>query len=277
MYSFFIFLAYYNLHKIKVYAILNEIGVISMKTVYQKIAKAALMRWHNLTNDEANEIINNESFNTIEKKINAMGSIKYAISEIAKQINLNNNEIENFINAIINESENAEIFNLIKLKVKNLSNEQILVLLSSIHNGWVHDNSNENIFNKKKKRKQLRQYAKIDLIGWNEVESDLLFLIPILQSIGIIVDENILKQFYYNKNSYYLNKMNINNKGDLSLLVSQGTNYYPELPKVLEEKLIPLSNAVATQIIQNWYNLDLQSAINFDTRLKNSNNETKKK
>ena len=94
-----------------------------MKTVYQKIAKAALMRWHNLTNDEANEIINNESFNTIEKKINAMGSIKYAISEIAKQINLNNNEIENFINAIINESENAEIFNLIKLKVKNLSNE----------------------------------------------------------------------------------------------------------------------------------------------------------
>ena len=44
-------------------------------------------------------------------------------------------------------------------------------------------------FNKKCDRKQLRQYAPLELIGWNEVKSDLLFLNPILKSIDVNVND----------------------------------------------------------------------------------------
>ena len=152
-----------------------------MATPYQNVAKAALINWNGLSEDEAISKINNESISELESQVYAMSSMKYAVIGISKQIGLSEEETTKFFDAVINGPKNAEIFNTVKAKSKDFSEEKQLGVLSTIHDGWVIDNSNEKTFNKKCDRKQLRQYAPLELIGWNEVKSDLLFLNPILK------------------------------------------------------------------------------------------------
>ena len=146
-----------------------------MATPYQNVAKAALVNWNGLSEGEAEVKIQNESVKELEEQVGAMNSIKYAVIGIAKQAGLNETETTNFFEAVVNGPEDAEIFREVANKVQGFTNEQELDVLSIIHDGWVVDNSNEKTFNKKVDRQQLRQYAPIELIGWNEVESDLLF------------------------------------------------------------------------------------------------------
>ena len=118
-------------------------------------------------------------------------------------------ETTNFFEAVINGPENAEIFGVVREKMQGFSEEQKLEVLSTIHDGWVIDNSSEKTFNKKVDRQQLRQYAPLDLIGWNEVRSDLLFLNPILNSIGVQVNEATLEEAYHNRVSRYMEENQI--------------------------------------------------------------------
>lgn len=218
-----------------------------MATPYQNVAKAALINWNGLSEEEAISKINNESISELESQVYAMSSMKYAV---------------------INGPENAEIFNTVKAKSKDFSEEKQLGVLSTIHDGWVIDNSNEKTFNKKCDRKQLRQYAPLELIGWNEVKSDLLFLNPILKSIDVNVNEKNLEQSYHNRVANYMNQMQINNQEDLTNLVKQGKDYYPILPEELERKLKLMSHIVSEQIEQNWNEKDLETSQIFNERKK---------
>ena len=175
---------------------------------------------------------------------------------------------QSFFDAVINGPENAEIFNTVKAKSKDFSEEKQLGVLSTIHDGWVIDNSNEKTFNKKCDRKQLRQYAPLELIGWNEVKSDLLFLNPILKSIDVNVNEKNLEQSYHNRVANYMNQMQINNQEDLTNLVKQGKDYYPILPEELERKLKLMSHIVSEQIEQNWNEKDSETSQIFNERKK---------
>ena len=239
-----------------------------MATPYQNVAKAALINWNGLSEDEAISKINNESISELESQVYAMSSMKYAVIGISKQIGLSEEETTKFFDAVINGPENAEIFNIVKAKSKDFSEEKQLGVLSTIHDGWVIDNSNEKTFNKKCDRKQLRQYAPLELIGWNEVKSDLLFLNPILKSIDVNVNEKNLEQSYHNRVANYMNQMQINNQEDLTNLVKQGKDYYPILPEELERKLKLMSHIVSEQIEQNWNEKDLETSQIFNERKK---------
>ena len=197
-----------------------------MATPYQNVAKAALINWNGLSEEETTE----------------------------------------FFEAVINGPENAEIFGLFREKIEGLSAEQELDVLSTIHDGWVVDNSSEKTFDKKVARQQLRQYAPIELIGWNEVRSDLLFLNPILASVGVQIDEESLAQAYHTRVANYMETMKINSQEDLSNLVQQGRDYYPALPEKLDARLLPMSETVSDQIIQNWDAKDPETAQIFSTR-----------
>lgn len=239
-----------------------------MATPYQNVAKAALINWNGLSEDEAISKINNESISELESQVYAMSSMKYAVIGISKQIGLGEEETTKFFDAVINGPENAEIFNIVKAKSKDFSEEKQLGVLSTIHDGWVIDNSNEKTFNKKCDRKQLRQYAPLELIGWNEVKSDLLFLNPILKSIDVNDNEKNLEQSYHNRVANYMNQMQINNQEDLTNLVKQGKDYYPILPEELERKIKLMSHIVSEQIEQNWNEKDLETSQIFNERKK---------
>lgn len=231
-----------------------------MATPYQNVAKAALVNWNGLSEGEAEVKIQNESVKELEEQVGAMNSIKYAVIGIAKQAGLNETETTNFFEAVVNGPEDAEIFREVANKVQGFTNEQELDVLSIIHDGWVVDNSNEKTFNKKVDRQQLRQYAPIELIGWNEVESDLLFLNPILSSVGVKVDEEQLSVAYHKRVEDYMKENNISSKEDLTNLIGHGRAYYSALPEELEAKLLPISDVVSEEIIQNWISKDSQTA-----------------
>lgn len=243
-----------------------------MATPYQNVAKAALINWNGLSEEEANTKIQTESVQELEGQVYAMGSMKYAVVGIAKQIGLNEEETTRFFEVVINGPENAEIFRIVREKIQGFSDEQKLGVLSTIHDGWVVDNSSEKTFNKKVNRQQLRQYAPLDLIGWNEVRSDLLFLNPILESVGIRVDEATLEQAYHTRVASYMEEMKINNQDDLTALVQQGRNYYSVLPEELEARLLPMSKVVSEQIMQNWNAKDPETAQIIATRQRQMSN-----
>ena len=236
-------------------------------TPYQNVAKAALINWNGLSEEEAMSKIQSESVQQLEGQVYAMGSMKYATLGIAQQLGLNNEQIERFFNAIINGPENDEIFAAVAQKAQNFTDDQKLNVLSTIHDGWVQDNSSDKTFQKKYDRQQLRQYAPLELIGWNEVRSDLLFLSPILEAISVSLDENKLADAYHNRVANYLNKMNINSAEDLTSLVEQGTVYYSALPDNLSKKLEAMGDMISAQIQSNWANKDPETNAIFSQRI----------
>lgn len=244
-----------------------------MATPYQNIAKEALINWNGLNTEEAERKIKEESVSELEGQVFAMDSVKYAIAGITKELKLSQEEMEEFTQSTIYGPEDAEIFEKIAKAAQSMTEEQQLNILSTIHDGWVVNNSSEKTFNKKVDRNQLRQYAPLELIGWNEVESDLLFLDPILSAINVNVDRNSLEEAYHQRVANYMEKENVNSKTDLTNLVSQGRLYYPTLPAELEERLNPLSQTVSTQIIENWQGKDKKSAQIFTERSEKDTNK----
>lgn len=237
-----------------------------MTTPYQNIARAALMNWNGLSAEEANYKIQNETVEQLENQIGALPTIEYCVLAISELANLTDEETISFHRAIVNGPENSEIFNIVSEKTKNFTDELKLDALSIIHDGWVINNSNEKTFNKKVERQQLRQYTPLELIGWNEVKSDLLFLNPILNSIGVNTSEKELELSYYNRVIKYMDKNNINNQNDLLNLISKGKEYYSILPDDLNMRLLPMSNDISEQVIQNWFNKNPEVFQIFESR-----------
>lgn len=99
---------------------------------------------------------------------------------------------------------------------------------------------------------------------------------PILSSVGFKIDEETLSQTYHTRVANYMEKMQINGQDDLTSLIQQGRNYYSILPKELDDRLLIMSDAVSSQIIQNWKTKDQQSAQIISARQQQtSNNEVK--
>ena len=243
-----------------------------MATPYQNVAKAALMNWPpNYSEQEANAIIQTKTVQELEEQIGAMPSMKSAVRGISNQIGLNEEEKSAFYEAVINGPENAEIIGIVSEKIKGFSEEQTLNVLTTIHDIWVLNNANEKTFNKKLSQDKLRQYAPLELIGWNEVLSDLLFLKPILTAVGVQVDEQALAQAYHTRTANYMEEMNINSYEDLTALVQQGRKYYPVLSEELETRLLPLSETISHQIIDNWKGKDTETAQIFANRQQKAN------
>lgn len=220
-------------------------------TPYQN-AKAALMNWNGLTE--------------VESQVYAMSSMEHATLGVANELGLGEEEKEQLWNAVINGPENAEIFSTVAQKANGFTNEQILNVLSTIHDGWVIDNSSDKTFQKKVDREQLRQYAPLELIGWNEVQSDLLFLNPILSSIGVSVNENQLSASYHERVAKYFEQNNIDDYVSLVSLLEQGRQYYPTLPENLENNLKSMTGIMASQIVSNWTKKDSQTEQLFESR-----------
>lgn len=235
-------------------------------TPYQNVAKAALMNWNGLTEEQANQKIQTESVQELESQVYAMSSMEHATLGVANELGLGEEEKEQLWNAVINGPENAEIFSTVAQKANGFTNEQILNVLSTIHDGWVIDNSSDKTFQKKVDREQLRQYAPLELIGWNEVQSDLLFLNPILSSIGVSVNENQLSASYHERVAKYFEQNNIDDYVSLVSLLEQGRQYYPTLPENLENNLKSMTGTMASQIVSNWTKKDSQTEQLFESR-----------
>ncbi len=226
---------------------------------YRKVAHAALINFNSLSFEEAERKIEEESFEQLESQIGAYNSMEAAIMSISKSLNLTDDDINRFNNAVFF-GKDKEILNKVKKLLMEigtfdisdyLKSQFVLSVLSDIHDDWVIRNSDQATFEKKVVRKQLRQYVPQELLGFNEVKSDYIFLGPILDSIGTRVDKNKLERDYISKSKDFINSNGIETIEDIEALVRSGNKYYPVLPKDLADKLSMVAPLVASQIADN--------------------------
>ena len=241
-----------------------------MLTPYQKIAKQALINWNGLSEEKALNKVTSEDVDTLESQVNAINSITYAIATLSDIFSLDYVDILKLTNAIIYGPVNDQIFDKIKNKIKEINDYQKLSILSGIHDGWVMENCDKKTFDKKISRNLLRQYAPLELIGWNEVKNNIVFLSPILSSLGINIDIGSLENVYHDSVSDYFEKNDINSIADLFNLISLGNMYYPVINDELDSLLSDKYDIVTKQILLNWDDFDPKSAkILYERQLKN--------
>lgn len=208
---------------------------------YYKIAKQALMNWNGLSEEEADKVIQEQSFDEIEGQVWATGSVNYAIEGIKKHLQLSEQdtkELEEFIyqgkdSKIVewlrdnnDMGQRLETFtNGQSIAVEqHLQNKLILDTLSAVHDGWVKDNPKK-FFARNKKY----QHLPMELIGWEETKLDLLFVKPIMESMGIVVDEEELKKAYEDRVTQFKKDRKITTIDDLRTAISKGAEFYPTL------------------------------------------------
>ncbi len=239
-------------------------------TPYREVAKNALMEWFQKPEAEAAIRANMGTVEGIDKKIDALGSVTAAVEGVSRELSLTEEEQKEFLDAVVNGPEDSPIFSKVSEKAGDFTPEQELSVLAFIHDKWVVSKSDETTFNEKVEKNKLRQYAPSELIGFNEVKSYLIFLEPVLKSVGVKIDKKDLIDTYHKSVTDYLETMGINNKDDLQETLSSGRLYYPILTAELDSRLSEHIPEMTDQMINNWKEKDNESFEIFKSRSKDN-------
>ena len=237
------------------------------------IAINAKMKWEGKDIETAiKETITLKNGEDALKSVYAINSVNAAISSISNLVKLDSKEQEELKKAIYDGPESTEILKKVSNKIDNIFHnnieEFILKISEEVHNDWVKNNSDEQTFNKKINKSQARQYLPLELIGYNEVESDLLFIEPILYSLGIKINKEKLKETYYLKLENYLKENKITNEEELESHILLGSEMYPSLHENNLDKNVKNNSKIITeQLINNWQEKDKESLAIFNEQI----------
>ena len=220
-------------------------------TVYKQIARDALMSWNGLSEEEATKKVQESSNEELEQQVYAEGSIDYAIKGFQKYSQeylknkhgygepITDHDVELFKEVVMTGKYRygsvQDFYDIMRNKMgidldrSNVEN-MVLSVLSTIHDGWVKDNQKK-FFARDKKY----QHMPIELIGWKEAKSDLLFLKPMLEEMHImefypyLSTEEDLESAYNKRVQAFLEENGITDVSKLSEQISKGAEFYPAL------------------------------------------------
>lgn len=220
-------------------------------TVYKQIARDALMSWNGLSEEEATKKVQESSNEELEQQVYAEGSIDYAIKGFQKYSQeylknkhgygepITDHDVELFKEVVMTGKYRygsvQDFYDIMRNKMgidldrSNVEN-MVLSVLSTIHDGWVKDNQKK-FFARDKKY----QHMPIELIGWKEAKSDLLFLKPMLEEMHImefypyLSTEEDLESAYNKRVQAFLEENGITEVSKLSEQISKGAEFYPAL------------------------------------------------
>ena len=164
---------------------------------YRQIVYSALLNWGMAEDEEeAYGIASGFSLKELEEKVGATKSINAGLSAIAKLVGLNLSDLNKYTYSD-NRDDVSINFVLEQLSKVNFADESVISVLNEIHKSWVFDKFEAN-FNKQGREDRQFQHLPTELIGWEEVKKDLLFVTPILESMGVKLDEEKLEKLYNN-------------------------------------------------------------------------------
>ena len=185
-------------------------------TPYRKVAMDALINWNGMNESDALKIVTTESFDELDSRCYAESSVSCAALKLAQILGLSDNGCAEFVDVVL-AKDHVEIEEYDKLhysraqkawrdRVKN-DNYEILNILSEIHDKWVEGNASK--FNKEGREGKRYQHLPIELIGWKEAKADLLFVKPVLNAIGVEVNEEKLQTEFNRHCAEYIVAHNI--------------------------------------------------------------------
>lgn len=203
---------------------------------YYKIAKASLLSWNkDMTEEQVQQAIKSSSIAQLEDKIGAKNSIKYALQAIVdslldeKLIGVSEARyyFSDLADSVFSGKESYRIDNIREyLDRMEFKNDFVVWTLSNVHDGWVKDNPHK--FFQEGRDSQF-QHLPIALIGWKEAKSDLVFVKPIFEKLGLTIDEKQLESEYNERTAEFLGRMKINSADSLREAISKGDKFYPAL------------------------------------------------
>ena len=193
-----------------------EVVLSADNNVYREIAKNALKNWNGLTEEEALEKTTNLTEQELEESVGAKSSIKsaiYGIYDALSKRGLTDTKyydedtgkyftseakkgVREVYFGVFRREKSDEAFRHLAEKLEMVEDKEKFTLdvLSNIHNDWVENNvaklRDPNRINKR------YQAMPLELIGFDEAKSDLLFLEPILNAGGMDVNEERLREAY---------------------------------------------------------------------------------
>lgn len=187
-----------------------------------KIAINAKMRWDKLSKSQAEAII--DMYNS-EREIRdciTYGSEINAVNGIEKICTLTEAEKDKLLFDIYNNNQiSKELAEKIRIKITENMEDNILEILSNIHDEWVKNNGN-----KFQARKKDYQFVDLRLLPFSEVESDLIFLQPILEACGIDIDIIKLKETFSKKQNEFILQNDICSHEQLVEFLKAGSENY---------------------------------------------------
>ena len=233
---------------------------MELNSAYREIARDCLVNWMGMSTEEANSVCEEETIQALEEGngnrygVGAMGSINAALSYIVVRLAMEPDHAEKFREAIINGPDDCGVLKQVREEALAISNEENfeLLALAAIHDSWEKDNANEKTIEKKKGKGQLRQYAPLELIGFNEVKSDLIFLEPILDRMGISIDIRALEEEYNKRSAAFCNEHNLHSQEDIEAYIATGEYLdYCGVEKANIDRLVKEKGVVASGIVAN--------------------------
>lgn len=227
-----------------------------MMSPYREVAKQALMSWNGLEEKEAQQQAETLSIEQLESQVWASGSIDQGIDMIASLFSLTKEEREKFKAIVYGKEvskEDETFLQEIGQKTKLYRDcPELLALqgLHEIHDKWVEDNAKK--FNKEGREGKKYQHLPLELIGFKEAKADMLFLKPLLDSIGLNVEEEKLKKAYDNEVRSFLNENGLMIGDEISSKkladkIMQGNAFYAPLTETNTAKTQDEAQMIAEQ------------------------------
>lgn len=238
----------YNFVKYKEEQVENKEGKL---TAYRKVARAALINWNGVSEEEADGKIRKETFEQLEAQVGAAKSMTNAVEAIVEKLGMTGSEAAKFLERVLGKDRVFEGENEFSKDMGYVgrNNRVMLWILSKIHDRWVLDNASK--FHKEGREGKRYQHLPIELIGWKETKADLLFLTPIIETMGGKVNEEALEKTYEATVSKFVDYHDINSKTVLSKLIMEGNDFYPALHTGLNDTKKPeIATAMADQAME---------------------------
>jgi len=214
-----------------------------MLTPFREACKQALMSWHKMSEEEADKKVRESTFEELDSITGASRSIIYAAKGIAKALGLSEERTQEFVDCVLAKDsvsvkkEHLDIFVEVAVALESANKKEVaLQALSEIHDGWVKDYAHK--FNQEGRENKRYQHLPIEMIGWEEVKSDLLFLSPVLETVFANIDEKSLENGYNARvQKFFADKKLLDENGGISKskttkAILSGSSFYSALSPV---------------------------------------------
>ncbi len=206
---------------------------MKLNSAYREIARDCLVNWHGMSTEEASIICEDEAIDDLENGVGnrtgvkAMGYIDNVLAYIVARLAMSPDHATKFREVIINGPDSAGVLKQVKEEALAISDEERfeITVLAVIHNNWVKNSNDKDSINSAKANHQLRQYAPLELIGFNEVKSDLIFLEPILNRMGKKINIKKLEKEYNNMGKEFCLDHGLRTIEDLEKYIKSGSYY----------------------------------------------------
>jgi len=231
---------------------------------YYQIAKNILLNENkDLPEEQVREMVISLNINELDKQVGAKKSVTYALQGILDYLvaeeAIGVSEARKYFTQLSEQTfygEKYEPDDISEILYRLAEpNEFVISILSKIHNGWVKDCPQK--FSQEGENKQFK-HMPIELIGWEEVKSDLIFVKPILEKLGMSIDEQQLEGEYNERVANFLGMRNINGIENLRDEIVKSSDFYSAL-EGQDEIINALSNpqfvetTVIPQIIEKSF------------------------